>query len=134
MTAQADVKLEIKVTGLGIEKKLPIEFTHTVTPEEVFGPVYVVIGNSAMNLNTGGIADTDVLGILIIARANKCYLLINDSGSGTPASSGNQVLDGDNDEACYINLTGGLGSSKYIRILGDNANSAIEYLVFGKHT
>jgi len=84
-----------------------------------------------MLYDLGTITDTKLEGVLIIARVDKTYVLINDDGSGTPASSGNMVLDGAKNEACYINLAGGLDSGNYIRLLGDAETSAIEYFAFG---
>jgi len=130
MAATAKIYLKVNVDGLSDgDFFLDSSFTHTVTPAEVFRG-YQVIGASAANLDLGGIAADDVLGVLIKAKVANCYILVN-SASGTPTSADININAG---EATYINLTGGIGESSNIRVLGSGATAAIEYLVFGKNT
>jgi len=136
MAAEAKISIVVEVTDLGQETSLSHKFTHSVTPEEVFHG-YAVIGATACDLDVGTIAVTEISGIFIIAKgtAKTDYvgILINDDGTGTPATDdGNQVLNAG--EACYINLYGGLDTGKVIRLKGAAATSAIEYYVFGAHT
>jgi len=136
MAAEAKVSIVVEVTGLGQESSLSHKFTHSVTPEEIFHG-YAVIGSSACNLDLGTIAVTEISGILIIGKgtADTDYvgILINDDGTGTPATDdGNMVLNAG--EACYINLYGGLDASKVIRLKGAASTTAIEYYCFGSHS
>ena len=131
MAAEAKITLRADLSGLGIDSNLFIKFTHSGTPTDTVGPIYTVVGNSAMNLDLGGIGDTELLGVLIIARSDTIGILINDDGTGSPnTSTGNIVINGDNNEAVYLNLAG-LTSSQYIRLLGDAATAAIEYIAWG---
>lgn len=131
--AQVDVDLELEISGIGITSQLPIEFTHSVTPEEKVGPTYAVIGNSATDLDLGDIAPEDVMGILIIARSDKTSIQISKDGTGTPDTD-DITIEGDNNESVYLNFTDGLNSSGSIRVKGDAATAAIEYMVVGQHT
>jgi len=133
MSATAIVTLKVEVSGLGITTNLPIEFTHSVTPEEVIGPCYAVIGNTAQDLDLGPIAPKDVLGVLIIARVDGVSIQISTDGTGTPASGVDITIEGDNNESVYLNFTDGLTDTNgSIRIKGDAATASIEYFVFGQ--
>ena len=133
MAATAVVSLKVEVSGLGTVTNLPIEFTHSVPVEEVIGPTYAVIGNSAQNLELGKIAPEDVLGVLIIARVGKTSILISADGTGTPASGVDITIEGDNNESVYLNFTEGLTDTNGdIRVIGDAADAAIEYFIFGQ--
>ena len=135
MTATAKVELKATVSGLGVNTSLPIEFTHSVTPEEVIGPCYAVIGSSATDLDLGHIAPEDLLGVLIIARVDTVAIKISTDGTGTPAEGVDMSIDGDNDEAVYLNFTDGITDTNgTIRVKGDAATAAIEYFVFAQHT
>jgi len=139
MTALAKVSLKVEIEDLTSEtSSLETRFTHNITPEEVFYG-YTVIGNTATNLDLGGIASTDLLGVLIIAKgtAGTDYvgILVNDDGTGTPLTTQGNITLGAG-EATYLNFGGssqGLGSGKYIRIKGSTSSTAIEYFCFGKH-
>lgn len=132
MAASAKITIKVEVSGLGVTTNLPIEFTHSVTPEEVFHG-YAVIGSSAANLNLGSIAPEDVLGVLIIARVDGTSIQISTDGSGTPASGVDITIEGDNNESTYLNFTDGLTDTNgSIRVKGDAATAAIEYYVFGQ--
>lgn len=138
MTAAATISIRIEVSGLATsDEELTTSFTHDVTPAEIFHG-YAVIGSSAANLDLGNITDTDLIGVLLIAKgtADTDYvgLLIDDAGTGTPSTAaGNITLNAG--EAIYLNFGGstqGLTSGKYIRIKGSAATTAIEYFCFGK--
>lgn len=135
MAAEAKVELRVEISGLGTVTELPIEFTHSVTPEQVYGPCYAVLEGSASaaDLNLGAIAPEDVTGILIIARTYKTYIQVSKDGTGTPDDD-DITIEGDNNESVYLNFTDGLNSSGSIRIKGDEADAAIEYYVFGQHS
>lgn len=133
MAATATVTIKVEVAGLGTTNNLPIEFIHSVTPEEVVGPVYAVIGNTAQDLNLGPIAPEDILGVLIIARVDGTSIQISTDGTGTPASGVDMTIEGDSNESVYLNFTDGITDTNgSIRVKGDAATASIEYFVFGK--
>lgn len=133
MAATAVVTLKVEVSGLGTTTSLPIEFTHSVTPEEVIGPCYAVIGSSATDLDLGPIAPEDLLGVLIIARVDATSIQVSTDGTGTPASGVDITIEGDNNESVYLNFTDGITDTNgTIRVKGDAATAAIEYFVFGQ--
>jgi len=132
MAATAVVTLKVEVSGLGVTTNLPIEFTHSVTPEEIFHG-YAVIGSTAADLDLGTIAPEDVLGILIIARVDATSIQVSTDGTGTPASGVDITIEGDNNESTYLNFTDGLTNTNgSIRVKGDAATAAIEYFIFGQ--
>jgi len=132
MAAEATVTLKVEVSGLGVTSNLPIEFTHSVAPEEVFHG-YAVIGNTAKDLDLGTIAPEDVLGILIIARVDATSIQVSTDGTGTPASGVDITIEGDSNESTYLNFTDGLTDTNgSIRVKGDAATAAIEYYIFGQ--
>lgn len=140
MAATATITMKVKLADLTTnDEELSVSFVHDVTPEEIFHG-YTVIGSSAANLDLGGIEETDLLGVLLIAKGTTdtdyVGLLIDDDGTGTPSTAaGNLTLNAG--EAVYFNFGGstqGLTNAKYIRIKGSAATTAIEYFAFGKHT
>ena len=141
MAATVKVRLSVEIEGLDSDDQANLSraFTHDVTPEEYFKG-RDIIGSTAANLDLGAIDDTDLTGVLIIARgtADTDYvgILVDDDGTGTPSTvAGNLTLNAG--EAVYLNFggsTGGLTNGKYIRVKGSAATTAITYFVFGKHT
>ncbi len=135
MAAEVTIEMELKITGLGtsdtvVKVKSAVDGT---TIEEKLGPHYAIIGNSALNLDLGYIEETDLLGVLIIAKAGNIGILVDDDGTGTPsATAGNMVIN--TGEPVFIPLPGGLTNGQYIRLLGSTSTTAIEYHLFGKHT
>jgi hypothetical protein len=135
MAGSAVISLKAEISGLGVTTNLPIEFTHSVTPAQVLGPMYVVLEGSATaaDLSLGDIAPEDVTGILIIARAHLTYIQVSKDGTGTPDAD-DISIEGDNNESVYLNFTGGLNASGSIRVKSDAADAALEYFVFGQHS
>lgn len=133
MPAQCDIDITVKITGLGVSIEVPIGFTTATIPAESAGPIYSVIGTSVQDLDLADIAADKLLGVLIIARVDSVGILITADGTGTPSTTANNILlDGDNNEATYLNFASGLNASGSIRIIGDAATAAIEYYIFGK--
>ena len=133
MAATAVVQIKVEISGLGVTTNLPIEFTHSVVPEEVIGPCYAVIGSTVQDLDLGPIAPEDVLGILIIARADATSIKVSTDGTGTPASGVDITIEGDSNESTYLNFTDGLTDTNgTIRVKGDASTAAIEYFIFGQ--
>lgn len=138
MAVEAKITLRVEVSGLGSQDiDLSHSFTHNATPAEIFHG-YAVIGANTVNLDLGNITDTDLLGVLFIAKgtADTDYvgILVNDVGTGTPATdAGNITLNAG--EAVYLNFGGstkGLTSAYEIRLTGLAATTSIEYIAFGK--
>lgn len=136
MTATAKVAIKVIVKGLGSDCELAVSSTNSVTPEEVYKG-YAVIGSTACNLDLGTIEDTDLTGVLIIAKGTAdtdfVGILPNDNGEGTPSTTvGNIVLNAG--EFTYLNFYGGLTDEYVIRLKGSASTTAIEYILFGAHT
>ena len=135
MAVEVRIEMELKITGLGTSDsvvKIKADVDGTTVEEKLFDH-YAIIGSSAVNLDLGYVEETDLLGVLIIAKVGNIGILVDDDGTGTPsATAGNMVIN--TGEPVFIPLPGGLTNSKYIRLLGSTSTAAIEFHLFAKHT
>jgi hypothetical protein len=126
--------VQAKVTGFGNDRVRSEKFTETRTPTEVFEG-YAVVGNTSVNLDIGGIANSLVQGLWIKAESGNCFLLANHSVAAAVVSvSGLFIPEGAVNLLTFNSTVGVNDTLGNIKTKGSASTAAISYIVYGTAT